>query len=65
MTKYAVACTHEDYQLDIRIVEAEGWKEALNKHPLFGEGFVLPDDLEDAKNVAVNECDFEFDVVEV
>ena len=53
-----------DNELEVKIVDADNWKEALEKHPQFTEGVSwLPDDLESAKAIAFN-ADIIFTVVE-
>lgn len=67
--KYIVAAlSFFDNKLIIEIVEADNWKDAVSKHPVFrtdyeeiGDVSWLPDDLEEAKEEAFN-ADIAFDV---
>ena len=72
MTKYAVGyISFFDNDLQVVIVEATGWKEALSKHPQCvnkdgtpGDFTWLPDDMKEAKDEIIN-ADCEFDVKEI
>lgn len=73
MTKYAVAyISFFENELKVEIVEAaKGWKEALSKHSLLldkdgnpGDIGWLPDDIDEAKEEAVN-ADMSFDIKEI
>ena len=64
MKNYAVAYMNFfDNTLDIKFVESDSWKNALDKaFPL--EGYELPDDMEEAKTEAFN-GDWQFEVKEL
>jgi len=72
MTKYAVAYTNADGEnlVTIEVIEADGWMQAIKSHSSCirtwgAEGPELPDDIEEAKEAANDECGFEFDVKEI
>ena len=64
MKKYAVAyILFFDNDLQLKVVEAKGWKEALNK-AFDNIGDYLPDRIEEAKAEAFN-GDWMFEVKEI
>jgi len=64
MKKFAVSyITFFDNMLLTKIVEANNWKEALDKSE-FMLGYELPDIYEDAQSEAFN-CDSMFNVTEI
>lgn len=64
MTKFAVSYINWfANNLQTKIIEADTWKEALDKSEFF-VGIELPEDFQEAKEEAFN-CDSMFEVVEV
>ena len=71
--KYAVAYINDwDNELEIQIVNADGWKEALSKHTGFNKPEYpedhdmswMSDDIKSAKEDMIN-ADMSFDVIEL
>lgn len=66
MTKYAVGYSEFVGDMKIEVVTTDaGWYDALIKHSSVNYTPSLPKELDEAKEVAITECGFEFDVVEV
>ena len=64
MKKFAVSYINfYDNNLQTKIIEANNWKEALDKSEFF-TGLELPEDFQEAKQEAFN-CDSMFEVVEI
>ena len=64
MKRYAVGYfNHYDNDLQVKVVEAADWKDALGK--AFDHAkYVTSDDMEEAKDEAINQ-DWAFDAVEI
>lgn len=70
--KYIVAASNFfDNEITIKVIEADNWKEAVSKHPIFkaddeekGDVSWMSDEIEDAKFDAFS-ADMSFDVVEM